>query len=159
MGSTGSIIYPFSVTIYVHFDSPNFIPMSLENWVTWSNSCLIWFMFGAYNFKSSTKYKFVMFWSRWPLVPIRYYRSLLSKNDNGFTHRMNRKIDRLSPWKMPRKEWINLISISCSFPSRCMFVAQFLISSLRAFIIFDGTVASSKNLISHSWGTLSNAFW
>ena len=101
MSSTCSVISPLSITIYAHFDLPNFITMSLENWVTWSYSSLIWFMVVAYNFKSSTKNKFVRFGSWWLLVPIWFPYNLLSKNGNGFTHIMNRRTDKLSPWKIP----------------------------------------------------------
>lgn len=70
-------------------------PISLENWVTWSNCCFIWFTFVAYIFKSLTKNTFLMFWSQCLLVPTQALCSLLIKTDHGFIHRTKRRTDML----------------------------------------------------------------
>ena len=86
-----------------HLDSPNIIPMSLENCATKSSCCLRRFRLTAMSYKSSTKNKWFMVVSRLPDGPIWYPFNLFNKNDNGFTERMNNSTERLSPWKLPRR--------------------------------------------------------
>ena len=77
--------------------------MLLENCVTKSSYCLRRFRLTAVSFKSSTKNKCFMVVSHLPDGPICYPFNLFNKNDNRLNERLNNNIERLSPWKVPRR--------------------------------------------------------
>ena len=83
-----STIFPLSIARKAHLDSPNTIPLSLENCVT-KSSCCLRFRLTAMSFKSSTKNKWFMVVSSLPDKPIWYPFNFFNKNGNGLTERMN----------------------------------------------------------------------